>query len=797
MIIKVENDFDDILHTAFFPIENHQPNKKDALELLTKQKSFQLNRKTSSPISSHLCENLEELSFVKIFPHGVNGFNQSRDNIFQKLTIGAYAKTRVMSWDPRFQCVEYMFYLLSKLECEKIKSCISLCSSRLKTSANTRADDLHVYMKCLRGYSSYWNTAKSDLLAMIRHLGAPSWFITLSANDLNWADLMKDLLYAKHLFENQNSDELFTFDESSICKMSFKERSKLLHDYPVVAARHFDRRFRKLLQFLLNNDQIFGGKITDFWWRTEFQNRGSPHIHMLIWVDNLPEFNTVEGVNLIEKTISCEVNTKNIKLNELVVVCQTHKCMATCFKKNKTKCRFNYPMELAEQTKILSDFEIPKNNNKFVIMKRSIHEKNINNYNPTILQIWKANMDIQPIGTVFGIAFYVAKYVAKEEPIFIQKQINEALKEIKLSNNNDFVQKIRNVANIIIKNRERSAQEAAYIICSLLLRESSRATVFVNTRPSMHRTRLVRNECLLNTEFEENDFCSDIFDKYTKRPIVLENLCLHKFASFWKVKTIKKVNYDDENEDENIEEDVEALTHKLIDSQITIQKRKKPAVVKTPHVSVSDNASEYYYSLLILYVPFRVEANILTGHGSPEDAYIHHFTNSINNDYVKEIEKTDQLTRAIELIKIMRDTSEVLTNSIQNVLENDERADDEIIEDVEDEDNNHEIVPTYNHTQLNKSILDRVKLLNFEQKQVFNKVKLKLTSNDKQFLHIIHGAGGTGKSFVAEIIKDLVNLFEHSENNPKNSSHVIISAPTGVAAKNIKGSFNCYFNQHF
>ena len=66
MIIKVENDFDDILHTAFIPIENHQPNKKDALELLTKQKSFQLNRKTSSPISSHLCESLEKLSFVKI-----------------------------------------------------------------------------------------------------------------------------------------------------------------------------------------------------------------------------------------------------------------------------------------------------------------------------------------------------------------------------------------------------------------------------------------------------------------------------------------------------------------------------------------------------------------------------------------------------------------------------------------------------------------------------------------------------------------------------------------------------------
>ena len=119
-----------------------------------------------------------ELSFVKIFPLGINGFDQLRDFSFQKLTVGSYAKSRVMNSNCRFQCVEYMFYLLSKLEYEKIKSVINICSSRLKSFVNTRVDDFHVYMKCLRGYDSYWNTAKSDLLAMIRQLGSPSWFIT-------------------------------------------------------------------------------------------------------------------------------------------------------------------------------------------------------------------------------------------------------------------------------------------------------------------------------------------------------------------------------------------------------------------------------------------------------------------------------------------------------------------------------------------------------------------------------------------------------------------------------------------
>ena len=137
--------------------------------------------------------------------------------------------------------------------------------------------------------------------------------------------------------------------------MTYKERYKLLHDYPVIAARHFDHRFKKLLVFLLNDNELLGGKIADYWWRTEFQNHGSPHIHMLILVDKIPEFNTIEGVNLIEKCISCNSSTKNMKLNEIIINCQTHKCKATCLKKSKEKCRFNHPMNEYEETRILKD----------------------------------------------------------------------------------------------------------------------------------------------------------------------------------------------------------------------------------------------------------------------------------------------------------------------------------------------------------------------------------------------------------------------------------------------------------
>lgn len=117
-----------------------------------------------------------------------------------------------------------------------------------------------------------------------------------------------------------------------------------------------------------------------------------------------------------------------------------------------------------------------------------------------------------------------------------------------------------------------------------------------------------------------------------------------------------------------------------------IHKRKKQAIIKTPHISVTDNASEYYYSLIVLYVPFRIEANILLGHDSAENAYIHHFTNVINNPYIKEIEKTEQLSKAIELKKLLRDTNETFKFTTENILDNNdfERADDEIPHDYEE-----------------------------------------------------------------------------------------------------------------
>ena len=135
---------------------------------------------------------------------------------------------------------------------------------------------MHIYMRQLRGYSAYWNQVKSNLMAFLRNLGPPTWFITLSARDLEWPDMINALLHAR-LQSNKKrriKNLINTVTTSEIKKMPYKERAKLLHDYPIVAARHFNRRFKALMKYLMKDHQILGGKIIDYWYRIEFQVRG-------------------------------------------------------------------------------------------------------------------------------------------------------------------------------------------------------------------------------------------------------------------------------------------------------------------------------------------------------------------------------------------------------------------------------------------------------------------------------------------------------------------------------------------
>ena len=79
------------------------------------------------------------------------------------------------------------------------------------------------------------------------------------------------------------------------------------------------------------------GKVLDCFYRVEFQQRGSPHIHMLVWKENAPTLETnseEETVQFVDQYLTC--NTDNGNTANLVGL-QSHKHSRTCRKKKENQ----------------------------------------------------------------------------------------------------------------------------------------------------------------------------------------------------------------------------------------------------------------------------------------------------------------------------------------------------------------------------------------------------------------------------------------------------------------------------
>ena len=75
------------------------------------------------------------------------------------------------------------------------------------------------------------------------------------------------------------------YTDEEVAALLFEDRSNWLKRNPVTAARHFQYRLNTFFyDFLKSNAHPLG----DYGLRIEFQARGSPHAHCVIWVKNAP-----------------------------------------------------------------------------------------------------------------------------------------------------------------------------------------------------------------------------------------------------------------------------------------------------------------------------------------------------------------------------------------------------------------------------------------------------------------------------------------------------------------------------
>ena len=146
----------------------------------------------------------------------------------------------------------------------------------------------------------------------------------------------------------------------------------------------------------------------DKWGRIEFQSRGSPHLHMLIWVENHPSLETPEGLKVVDKVITCRMPPADSPLHKLVKDCQIHQHRPTCHKNGNIRCRFRFPRLPNTKTHLvkMGSQEFLRNGGRDCILERASGSEWVNNYNETLLELWKASMDVERFGhqmVLFGI----------------------------------------------------------------------------------------------------------------------------------------------------------------------------------------------------------------------------------------------------------------------------------------------------------------------------------------------------------------------------------------------------------
>jgi len=187
-----------------------------------------------------------------------------------------------------------------------------------------------------------------DVLAKIRMFGPPTFFITFSAAEFYWTDIIK--IVAQQFQETLSDDD--------VNNMDWKTKVNYLKRNPVTVARQIDYRFNQLWGKVLLSGMHPIGEILNYDVRDEFQMRGVQHIHAVIHVKDAPKIDVDSDdavVAFIDKYITCSLPPDNErpKLFHLVNTRQRHRCNATCRKKAGIKCRFYYPCPPTRKTIIV------------------------------------------------------------------------------------------------------------------------------------------------------------------------------------------------------------------------------------------------------------------------------------------------------------------------------------------------------------------------------------------------------------------------------------------------------------
>ena len=829
------------------------------------------------PLNMLSDENFEEMAFPLLYPYGKGGFSNER---CERITMRKFFNQRLLDVDGRFaKNIEYLLSAQFAVEYDQINN-LSFIMMRQVSGRNYRGqkvtaldikdperlteliqrDKAYKLLKEVRGTPAYWQKVHYDVLAQIRQLGLPTWFLTLSAAEMKWPEVIQ-------IIARQYGT---TFSDEDVMNMTWEEKSSWLKRNPVTAARHFQYRLDQFWKIVITSEAKPIGNVVDYMIRIEFQARGSPHAHTIIWVKDAPQYgkeSDKEVTDFIDKYQICTKPTEDEELLELVQL-QKHVHSKSCLRYGS--CRFGIPKMPSPQTLISSEPETDNKtelvcaakkvfskvqktldgmetegdvtldevlniseisfdsylealktskNGHSVVLRRNPSEMNINSYNPNLLRIWKANMDIQYILDAYACVMYVTSYMMKSE-----KAMGELLKQVvKESRGDDIRTQLRKLGTTFLNNREVSSQESSYRILSLPLKRQSRKVVFINTDPKCERTSMTKPLSAIQTleDDDEDLYLTSLIDRYAARPDSLENICLAEFAANY------SANIRNERDNEGNEHTPNALEEKHDDERQHLihlknglgimHKRRREAIIRFHKYNIEKESEKYYRGKLMLYVPWRKEDDDILG---DSETYIEQFRLKLNEVTIME-QRYSHNAQTLEEAQRDLDQFGPPEHAWVNVAPNAEhiRMEDELEGNVDetnvdrrDIEENTDILNGNANSNIslrydiqadpnlltNEEYFERMRNLNSEQKKIVNfhtkwcKSVVQCVKHNKKMPDAYHlyisGAGGVGKSHVISLLRHItIKYMRFLPDVQGDDVTCMLVAPTGTAAFNIDG----------
>ena len=302
---------------------------------------------SEAPISNRQ-QYLDVMCFPVLFPTGKFGEFHPRK---EKLSHSEYIKSRLLNKDSRFRKeAQYVFYLLWQKEMRELSSGVYnlLKSTRcqpMSVSALVNTSDEHLEMnlctmlQSVRGTKQYWFLRHSELKCMVREWGSPTLFLTFSCAEYESPDITEFLMKVNNASTN--------------CDIG-----KLCVEDPISVSRKFSLKFHAFFRKVIINGEVLG-KVDHFYWKKEYQNRGAPHYHVLVWIRVAPVIGKDEPENVlawIQERVTCHIpdEKQSPELHRVVTKYQFHKCSKYCKRCGKnqfiTRCRFGFPRPASENS---------------------------------------------------------------------------------------------------------------------------------------------------------------------------------------------------------------------------------------------------------------------------------------------------------------------------------------------------------------------------------------------------------------------------------------------------------------